>query len=308
MSLIDRPVFATGSVRVGVFRCTADDPRFGNTGPAEHHLVAFPRTAVWIRHAGSAPFVADPTVFTVYNRGQEYIRTRLSADGDRCEWYGVLPDTALALARDIDPSVLDHAERPFRAQYGGASPQLFWRQRMLFQRVREGVIDQLEAEEAVLDIVATALRATYPPARRHAPPRRTEEAHRDLVTRARAELAREVAAHTNVTRLAVALGVSPYHLCRVFKNQTGETLHSYRLDLRLRVALERLETGRRTCSELAFELGFSSHSHFTAVFRRRLGFTPSEARQRLAPQSALAGLVRGRRAATRWRRSRSTAA
>lgn len=90
-----------------------------------------------------------------------------------------------------------------------------------------------------------------------------------------------------VSELAKRLAVSSYHLCRVFKAQTGTTLHAYRLDLRLRLALERLEAGPRSCSVLAHELGFSSHSHFTAVFRRRLGLTPSMARQLLAPTTAL---------------------
>jgi len=283
MSLIDHAIFRTEAVQIGVFRCTTDDPRFANSGrPAEKHLVVFPRTGVWIRHAGSRAFVADPGVVTIYNRGQEYDRAPLCPDGDRSDWYGVSPEVALAIARSLDPAADDDPTRPFRAQYVHSSPRLFARQRRLFRRVQAGTVGVLEAEEAVLDIVATAIRATQPRARLARPTPRAEEAHRDLASRARAELARDVAERTNVSRLANQLGVSPYHLCRVFKAQTGSTLHAYRLGLRLRIALERLETRWETCSTLAFELGFSSHSHFTAVFRRHLGLTPSAARTLLA--------------------------
>ncbi|NOT06869.1 MAG: helix-turn-helix transcriptional regulator, partial [Gemmatimonadales bacterium] len=84
---------------------------------------------------------------------------------------------------------------------------------------------------------------------------------------------------TDVGTLARRLGVSPYHLCRVFREATGTTLHAYRLDLRLRAALEQLDLPGAPLSRLAHELGFSSHSHFTATLRRRFGTTPSAFRR-----------------------------
>ena len=291
MSLTDRAIFTTDTARVGIFRCSVDDPRFPNTGPIENYLVVFPRTGVWIRHAGSRPFVADPTVVTIYNRGQVYERRPLCPDGDRGEWYAVSHETALALGRAVDPAVDDDPARPFRAQYVASSAQLYARQRRFFLRVQASAIDAFEAEETILDIVATAVRATRPSAK--PPSRRTAEAHRELALRARAELVRDAGGGTTVSELARQLDVSAHHLCRVFKAQTGTTLHAYRLDVRLRLALERLEACPRSCSVLAHELGFSSHSHFTAVFRRRLGFTPSVARQLLAPTAALPQALRG---------------
>jgi len=110
--------------------------------------------------------------------------------------------------------------------------------------------------------------------------------HADLALRARAELARHAATSLSVGLVAARLGVSPFHLCRVFREQVGTTLHGYRRDLRLRLALERLETPSLSCSELAYTLGFSSHSHFTSVFRRHMGETPSAVRRRLATATA----------------------
>jgi AraC family transcriptional regulator len=56
----------------------------------------------------------------------------------------------------------------------------------------------------------------------------------------------------------------------------------------LRVALERLSEGDCDLTELALNLGFSSHSHFTDAFKREFGRTPSE-------EKATAGKNKGHR-------------
>jgi AraC-like DNA-binding protein len=56
-------------------------------------------------------------------------------------------------------------------------------------------------------------------------------------------------------------------------------IHRYLTRLRLRAALERLAGGVHDLTALALEIGFSSHSHFTDVFRREFGRTPSAVRR-----------------------------
>ncbi|MGH7710587.1 MAG: helix-turn-helix domain-containing protein [Gemmatimonadaceae bacterium] len=279
--MLDRIVFQSANVRVGAFRCSTGDPRFRDSGPIQTHLVVFPRTAVWIQHVDSRAFLADPAVVTIYNKGQEYTRAAVAPDGDRSDWFGVSPDVAFAIAHELDPRTADNPTRPYRAQWSTSDVSLYVRQRALFARLARGAVEPLEAEESVLHIVAEAIARSYGGGVRR-PPRATSragEAHSDLVHRARAELARDVGAATDVSLLAGRLQVSPYHLCRVFRAITGTTLHAYRLDLRCRVALERLADPQADISRLALELGFSSHSHFTATMRRRFGATPSVLRR-----------------------------
>lgn len=78
--------------------------------------------------------------------------------------------------------------------------------------------------------------------------------------------------------LAGALGVSPFHFARVFRAETGMSVHQYLLRLRMETALERLSRGEMDLSRLAFDLGFSSHSHFTATFRKQFGRRPADVR------------------------------
>ena len=77
------------------------------------------------------------------------------------------------------------------------------------------------------------------------------------------------------------MGCSVFHLERVFKSRTGFSLYAYRNQLRLRAALERLGDGDVDLIDIALDLGFSSHSHFTEAFRRNFGKTPSAVRDRL---------------------------
>lgn len=279
---LDRIIFESPSVRVGAFRCSSHDRRFHDSGPIERHVVVFPRTSVWIRHAGSRAFLADPAIVTIYNKGQEYTRTAVAHDGDRSDWFAVSPEVAFAIAHALDP-LTDPLERPFRAQWSTSDAALYLKQRTLFTRMEYGAVDDLEAEESVIEIVSSIIERAHgvrrPLAQRSAHNvAHGTEAHRDLVQRARAELARDVAVPTNVSLLANRLQVSPYHLCRVFRTMTGTTLHTYRLELRCRMALERL-AGGAGISRVALELGFSSHSHFTATMRERLGGTPSRLRE-----------------------------
>ena len=78
--------------------------------------------------------------------------------------------------------------------------------------------------------------------------------------------------------LSRAAGLSVYHLCRAFRQVTGRTIHQYREALRLRESLDALQRETRSITDIALDAGFSSHSHFTAAFRREFGRTPSQVR------------------------------
>lgn len=280
--LVDRVIYAGANVQVGAFACPVHDPRFPDSGPTENHIVVFPRNGVWIKHAGSRPFVADPQVVTIYNRGQEYTRQLLSPDGDRCDWFAVAPAVAAEIARSYAPN---DSSRPFTHEFTSCSAAMYVKQRRLFLRLATGMVDALEAEESVIALVAEVI------ARAHRVPpwlvkdKKADE-QRDLIERARADLVAHVTQRDSVAALAARLGTSPFHLCRVFRSWTGMTLHSYRVDLRLRLLLERLTHGDGDLSRAALELGFSSHSHLSATLRQRAGITPSRLRTYLRTEAA----------------------
>ena len=94
-------------------------------------------------------------------------------------------------------------------------------------------------------------------------------------------LLQDPASDLGLDALARQAGCSPFHLARLFRRACGTTFSDYRIRLRLALALERLAQGADDLAALAGSLGFSHHSHFSAAFRRQLGMTPSDARERL---------------------------
>ncbi len=78
--------------------------------------------------------------------------------------------------------------------------------------------------------------------------------------------------------LAKNLSLSREHLLRVFREQTGETLHAYQLNCRLELALRLLAQQQLSCKEVALRCGFRHYSSFARAVRRRTGRTPEELR------------------------------
>jgi AraC-like DNA-binding protein len=292
----DRVLLDCGEIRIGAFRCPVEHPEFGTAGPIEGYTVAFPRSAVWIQHDGRPPFVADPGVATIYNRGQPYARRPLARDGDRSDWFSVSRALAESLVATFDPEAAGDAAGPFPIASTRVPAELYYQQRLLFSRVIRGELsDPFEVEQEVIALLGAVFRPVL--GRRHSTAGSTAD-QRELVERTRAELGRDPFARPTVRELARQVGASPFHLCRVFRRVTGLTLHHYLLELRTRVAFERFEQGG-SLSRLASDLGFSSHSHFTAEFRRRVGTVPSTLRRELCGVTAGSGTSAGRSASGR---------
>jgi hypothetical protein len=197
---IDVEVFTSPLVRIGRWRCPAENPIFANSGPASDTLFAFPRESVWIRHAGRDPFVADANTVTYYNRGQTYSRQKLSARGDYCEWFAVAPDAVSETLAAHEPAAIDRRDSPFRFSHGPSDPESYLRQRLVFEHVsKEPRADRLFVEEAVLSILADVARLAYVHDGVKPRPRGKQRRDVDLV-----ESARDV-----IARRFTDIGVSP---------------------------------------------------------------------------------------------------
>ncbi|MHB1684381.1 MAG: bifunctional transcriptional activator/DNA repair enzyme AdaA [Bacilli bacterium] len=75
--------------------------------------------------------------------------------------------------------------------------------------------------------------------------------------------------------IAKALHISQYHLHHVFKRLTGLTPVEYLLQTRLAEANRLLEETNLNVTEVAVSVGFVSVAHFSTVFRKQLGQSPS---------------------------------
>lgn len=269
---VDRVLHRTALTGVGAFRCPPSHPKFADSGPIRNHCFVFPRTMSRIEHDRGDRFIADPTVVSLYNAGQVYRRAMVSPEGDHCDYFVVAPTVLRdALAARQSTAAEGDGTALFRQAYVRSAPRLYAAQRTVFRRVRARAIDDLELESAVfqlLDAVLDAGADVTPRALRGTPRARRQ------VDDVRRLLATEFSRPLSLTAIARAVQASPYHLSRAFRAATGQSIHQYRIQLRLRAALDRLP-GCQDLTALALDLGFSSHSHFSATFRRTFGYAPS---------------------------------
>ena len=98
----------------------------------------------------------------------------------------------------------------------------------------------------------------------------------------------------DLATLARAAGLSPSHLSRIFKEQTGVSISRFRNQQRLQLFLRLYGRGRRsTALAAALEAGFGSYAQFYRVFREHAGRSPSALRTTAADDDL--GLARDQR-------------
>jgi AraC-like DNA-binding protein/ligand-binding sensor protein len=81
--------------------------------------------------------------------------------------------------------------------------------------------------------------------------------------------------------IARALNVSTFHFCRKFKQTTGLTFVEYLSRVRIEKAKILLHNNSLRVSEIAYEAGFQTITHFNRIFRKLVGRSPTEFRSRL---------------------------
>lgn len=273
-----QPQFESNLVRFGAFRCHPSYPFFADTGPIRFgHIIVFPRTSVRIIHEGGEPIVASPNVVMFYNAGQIYYREPISDEGDLCEWFAFHPQTIIEALREVNAAI-DNPERPFSLTHGPSDAVSYMMQRMVVEHFwANEQPDYLHMEELLLHVlfrvVANALQV-----RGHqvqTTKTETARARLSLVCSVQELIATQFEQSLNLDAIAAAVHSSPFRLCRLFRQQTGMTIHQFQEQIRLRSALARLPDCRGDLTRLALDLGYSSHSHFTYAFRRTFGTSPS---------------------------------
>ena len=79
----------------------------------------------------------------------------------------------------------------------------------------------------------------------------------------------------DLLELGRRVGCSPFHLSRTFSQELGVTIPQYLRQLRMERAAELLLSGKFNVTEAAFEVGYSSLSHFSQAFCQTMGCCPN---------------------------------
>jgi AraC family transcriptional regulator len=236
------------------------------------HLV-FPYRGAFVRHLGRDEAVAEANQMLFFNALEGY-RVSHPVPGGDASLDLVVEDATL---RELAPPALlqNGADLKFRVQRLRIDPRAQALIALLRHSLHAGTAEPLEAESLAVTLVGRALRF------RSTRAAGGSLARRRLVDRAKLVLAADLSRRWTLAEIAAEVGGgSPVYLTQAFQQVEGVPLYRYQLHLRLARALDLLAR-YEDLSALSLDLGFSSHSHFSAAFQRTYGRTPSEFRRSL---------------------------
>lgn len=255
---------------------------------AQNHEIEFVRSGTFMRYDAFGKTVIDSNHVVFFNRNQPYQITH-PVGGDHSTIFTISDDTLYNLLRTHDLSTDNQLDFPFPMSHAPleATHQLLLVQ-LLHALSHSENLASLALDEHILLLLGDILARTY---QRRMPylreiPSTTRSIHIELVNNVKVALSRTFYTTMSLNEIAQTVYTSPYHLCRIFRQVTGQTLHKYIQHLRLYHALEQIAfTHKDDFMSLALDLGFSSHSHFSTVFARTFGMTPSAFRKTINANS-----------------------
>jgi AraC family transcriptional regulator len=236
--------------------------------------LVFPYRGVYVRHLGSDQAVAEANQVMFFNANEGY-RVSHPVPGGDANLTVVISESVL---RELAPASYlrdgngDGANLAFRQQRLRIDARAQALVAMLRHSLRQKIAEPLEAESLTLTLVqrSLGLRTTHAAG--------ASIGRQRLVDRIKLVLASDLARRWTLTEIASEVRGSPVYLTQVFQQVEGQPLYRYQLRLRLARALDLLAE-YDDLTALSLELGFSSHSHFSAAFRGAYGRSPSEFRQ-----------------------------
>ena len=80
-------------------------------------------------------------------------------------------------------------------------------------------------------------------------------------------------------RMAQDIGLSPEHLCRVFKAKTGRSFHKTLSDRRIKAATKLLLNTDLLVKQVAYKVGYTRDDVFIKNFQKAIGISPEEYRK-----------------------------
>jgi AraC family transcriptional regulator len=233
-------------------------------------MVSFTHFGLYTAHVGSRSDEIDPFRVLLINAEEPYSTSGGPAAAARGSSLSVRADVLAEVAsRAIASAEGEHRLRFRRLSISTQSRACLLDHLLARSLERDPAPDRLALEEQLLHLLEVAIGEVELPQPSSNGGRK--------VRKAKALIAAQYSERLLLSDIATELAVSPYHLCHLFRRETGTTVHSYLKAVRLRASLDRILEGQRLV-EVAFDVGFASHSHLSAAFKEAFGMTPSQLR------------------------------
>lgn len=268
------PLLRTPDVTLALWTCQGHGSGWSRLERVDRPEIVVPVAGLFVRELHHREVVASPNVALFADRGDAYrVRHPEGAPLDRCAVFLMRDEDAVEEL--VATASLSRGSHPRGRLPEGAAPvaaETFLAIRRLVRAAVHGDDDALRSEEAcsllLLDLIGAGDRGTGD----------TGTGRRRAVLRALEYVSVHYRRPLSLDEVANVAGYSRFHFARIFREEVGIPVYRYVYRLRLREAFHAVEEGADDLSRLGLSLGFSSHSHFTAAFRRTFGSTPSEVR------------------------------
>lgn len=248
---------------------------------SDRHSIAFVRQGAFKFHRGADEHMIDSFTAVLFAEGDRFSVSHPCNCGDECIeiWFSndLRLEARSSVNRYATRSKLEERSAVLPI-HGGIRTEAM----MLATRIERQEPDPLEIEERLLKLLEAVSRLEEAGSGNGAAARRRNR-NRALaqVETVKEMLLSDLGRLWTLNELAADVGASPFHLTRLMREFTGMTLHQYLNRQRLAAAHHAVLSGADNLALLAFDVGFSSHSHFTAAFKKEYGVTPSRLRRSL---------------------------
>lgn len=111
---------------------------------------------------------------------------------------------------------------------------------------------------------------------------REQNSEPPVITRAKQFINEHQTEELSLEQVAAAVHTSKFYFCKIFKKTTGINFTDYLSRVRTERAKNLLLNPNLRVSEIAYEVGFQSLTHFNRVFKRVLGRSPTDYREQLS--------------------------
>jgi AraC-like DNA-binding protein/ligand-binding sensor protein len=108
-----------------------------------------------------------------------------------------------------------------------------------------------------------------------------QNAEPPVISRAKAYIQEHQTEDLRLGQVAKAVNTSLFYFCKIFKKATGLNFTDYLSRIRIEKSKNLLLNPNLRVSEIAFEVGFQSLTHFNRVFKRAAGQSPTHYREQL---------------------------
>ncbi len=273
-----RELHRSPALAIGLVHCRLPAKARGGEEATLGHSVVFPRSGTFVRETGRRRVVADVSKVLFFNGGEPYRVTHPLDGGDCCLVVAPRAADLLDVVTLRDPWARDRPDSPFAMDHARARSRAALFQGELLGAIRRGS-SELSTVELALELVNAALPQAETQSSASDRSARTRRRHAELAEAVQVLIAERYWEPLTLPDIASEVGVTPFHLSRIFHDIVGLPVRRYLRGHRLRAALVRLAEGERDLTSLAVELGFSDHGHFANTFRAEFGRTPSEFRR-----------------------------